>query len=408
MTCVPLPDLVSVTKCRKTVQTSNIAPQAPPKVTPQAPPNVTPQASPKQYRSATSKQPQSSEQIYLAGTQTKNPTDAFNFFASAAKMGHSKAQYLTAMCYYNGEGVAKNIQNAIGMLQQLASMNADAQYFLGNLYIRGENMLRNEKIAYNMFYAAAAQNHCEACFDLAVCIERGYGCQPNLAVAEKWYQQALSLGCQRAKNRLQQLMPIEQDDVELLFPPYKHFDLQFKCQTKVVEHTLLDSMVNEELSSENGISSIMYSAAAKHHPAANVVVGIGHASNQEYRQAKACFLSAASQGNPFGKYNMGILCLREGIRIQIDSRFDFDEPDTDVVLGNSSVHYTKDIKMAKSWFAQVQSNPMALYNTGVCYLLKGKFHKAYENFKNSASMGFPSAAHNMNTMKQRMPGEGFN
>ena len=50
----------------------------------------------------------------------KNMTEAVEWWRKAAEQGHAKAQFILGDCYYKGEGVAKDKTEAVGWWRKAA------------------------------------------------------------------------------------------------------------------------------------------------------------------------------------------------------------------------------------------------------------------------------------------------
>jgi len=56
------------------------------------------------------------QSLYASG----NKADAIRYFEKAAQMGDENAQMITAICYFNGDGVTKSLEKATSILRGLA------------------------------------------------------------------------------------------------------------------------------------------------------------------------------------------------------------------------------------------------------------------------------------------------
>ncbi len=72
-------------------------------------------------------------------------------------------QYVLALMYLNGEGVAVDDAKALRLFQASAEQgHAAAQYNLGNLYLAGQGVVRDEAEAVRWLEMAAEQGNLEA------------------------------------------------------------------------------------------------------------------------------------------------------------------------------------------------------------------------------------------------------
>ena len=95
---------------------------------------------------------------------------AASWFGMAAAQDYAPAQFNLAICYENGQGVAKDIKTAI-----------------------------------DWYRKAAEQDHVEAQFNLALCYENGQGVAKDIKTAIDWYRKAASKGHAAAQSRLSNL-----------------------------------------------------------------------------------------------------------------------------------------------------------------------------------------------------------
>ncbi len=83
-----------------------------------------------------------------------------------------------------------------------ADGDAQAQYFLGNLYSKGDGVARDLGQALYWFRAAAEQGESYGQFALGYVYEHGLGAAPDLAAAVRWYRAAAVQGNLAAGNNL--------------------------------------------------------------------------------------------------------------------------------------------------------------------------------------------------------------
>ena len=88
---------------------------------------------------------------------------AFRLFKKAAEQGQANAQYNLGLMYYNGEGVTRDLKQAVYWYQKAAEQgDASAQNNLGVMYGEGEGVTRDAKQAVYWFEKAAEQGDAEA------------------------------------------------------------------------------------------------------------------------------------------------------------------------------------------------------------------------------------------------------
>jgi TPR repeat protein len=80
--------------------------------------------------------------------------------------------------------------------------NAEAQYYLGHLYAEGEGVTRDMGQAVRWFRAAAEQGEPYGQFALGYVYEHGQGVEPDAGKAARWYWSAAEQGNLAAQNNL--------------------------------------------------------------------------------------------------------------------------------------------------------------------------------------------------------------
>ena len=83
--------------------------------------------------------------------------------------------------------------------------DAEAQFFLALCYANGEGVSKNMAEAVKWWRKAAEKGNAKAQFSLAVCYENGFGVSKNMAEAVKWYKKAARQGIPDAKRALNDL-----------------------------------------------------------------------------------------------------------------------------------------------------------------------------------------------------------
>ncbi len=80
-----------------------------------------------------------------------------------AKQGDVDAQYNLGIMYYHGEGIEKNLEEALFWFLKAAEQDdPDAQYNLGFMYGKGEGVEKSHEQSMQWFVKAAQQGHTEA------------------------------------------------------------------------------------------------------------------------------------------------------------------------------------------------------------------------------------------------------
>jgi TPR repeat protein len=126
---------------------------------------------------------------------------AYSYFLLGEKVEDDVALYGLGCCYENGNGVVKNINEAMKYYQASAKKgNMYANYCLGVLY-SNENYCNYED-AFKCYYNAANRGHIEAMNQVGIHYDLGLGCDENQGEAFNWFEKAANLGNIQAKFKL--------------------------------------------------------------------------------------------------------------------------------------------------------------------------------------------------------------
>jgi TPR repeat protein len=130
----------------------------------------------------------------------KDMVEAVKWFRKAADQGDAKAQYSMGFCYGNGEGVAKDMVEAVKWYRKAADQgDAKAQYSLGVCYANGEGVAKDMVEAVKWYRKAADQGFAEAQSNLGFCYATGEGVAKDMVEAVKWYRKAADQGDAKAQ-----------------------------------------------------------------------------------------------------------------------------------------------------------------------------------------------------------------
>ena len=133
----------------------------------------------------------------------KNLSEAVKWWRKAAEQGDAQAQYNLGVCYALGDGVEKNPTEAVKWCRKAAEQgNAQAQYNLGFCYDFGNGVEKNLSEAVKWYRKAAEQGLASAQYNLGVCYTKGNGVEKNLSEAVKWYRKAAEQGNAKAQYNL--------------------------------------------------------------------------------------------------------------------------------------------------------------------------------------------------------------
>src|SRR5229473_6088037 len=80
----------------------------------------------------------------LAAQQTETDQKPVEEVKAKAEAGDADSEYRLGLCYYNGEGVAKDFSEAVKWYRKAAEQGfAKAQGYLGRCYARGEGVTQD-------------------------------------------------------------------------------------------------------------------------------------------------------------------------------------------------------------------------------------------------------------------------
>jgi TPR repeat protein len=203
-------------------------------------------------------------------------TDEVERILNLAKQGNADAQNRLGLIYYNGEGVAKNYEEAAYWFRQAAEKgHASAQVDLGNMYCDGLGVTQDYVQAVSCFKKAAEQGFPMAQNDLGTMYRDGLGVAQNYEEALKWLRKAAELGEPLAQYNLGSMYE-NGDGVA------KDYEEAIKWYRKAAEQGLPIA--------QNNLGAMYYNGT-----------GIAH----DYVQAVSWFKKAAEQGFPMAQYNLG-------------------------------------------------------------------------------------------------------
>ena len=128
---------------------------------------------------------------------------ATEWFSKAAEQGHPKAKYNLALLYRDGRGgLAKDVKIYLGLMRESAEAGyPEAQYYLGEAYYYGEGVPKDMFQAVAWYRKAAEQCDSESQYSLGYMYEHGYGVERDYEQAIRWYREASLKGDDHAAYR---------------------------------------------------------------------------------------------------------------------------------------------------------------------------------------------------------------
>jgi len=121
----------------------------------------------------------------------------------AAEKGYEVAMYRLGEMYAEGNGVAKNVQEAIKWYRMAAEKgNRSAMYSLGEMYAKGNGVAKNAQEAIKWYRMAAEKGYEPAMCSLGEMYAEGNGVAKNAQEAIKWFRMAVEKGFEPAMYSL--------------------------------------------------------------------------------------------------------------------------------------------------------------------------------------------------------------
>ena len=123
-----------------------------------------------------------------------------------AEEGDAEGQVQLGACYYFGDGVPRDVTEAVKWYRKAAEQgNAEAQCRLGLCYDTGTGVQQNKEEAVEWYNKAAEQGHVDALHLLGASYYYGWGVPKDEEQAVKWLHQAEERGCESAVTLLHQM-----------------------------------------------------------------------------------------------------------------------------------------------------------------------------------------------------------
>ena len=102
-----------------------------------------------------------------------------------------EAQYNLGLLYFNGDGVPKDLKQAVSWFTKAAEKgDARAQYYLGNAYVLGEGVSKDLKQGFEWYSKAAEQGIAKAQYNVGLAYYQGQPVTKDLKKAFEWYSKA--------------------------------------------------------------------------------------------------------------------------------------------------------------------------------------------------------------------------
>jgi len=127
-----------------------------------------------------------------------------------AEAGNVDAQYDLAYCYWDGDGVEKDLHKAVYWFTKSAEQGfADAQYNIALCYKTGKGIKKDLDKAAEWFAKAAEQGDADAQYSMGLCYKMGEGVEEDLYKASEWFMKAAEQDHANAQEELEYLNKIK-------------------------------------------------------------------------------------------------------------------------------------------------------------------------------------------------------
>ena len=148
--------------------------------------------------------PDAQYQLGLTRLQNGETKQALNLLRASANKGQPAAQYRLGKLYETGNGVAKDLETARGLIEKSATNgNRIAMHDLANFYANGSGGVEQDlSIAAKWFEKAAERGVVDSQYNIGYLYEFGFGVTKNPVTAHVWYGIAASQGDTEAEKRI--------------------------------------------------------------------------------------------------------------------------------------------------------------------------------------------------------------
>jgi uncharacterized protein len=137
----------------------------------------------------------------VLGDELKTDAKFLEQTVTQAKAGDPVAQCALGACFESGQGVAKDLEQAVKWYRMAADQgDAMAQCALGNCYEKGQGVARSATNAVAWYAKSAAKGFARGQYLLGACYAEGRGVARDYLEAYKWYTRAAAKGYEPAKK----------------------------------------------------------------------------------------------------------------------------------------------------------------------------------------------------------------
>ncbi len=360
----------------------------------------------------------------------KDESKAFEWYKKAAEAGDARAMATAARCYMMGTGVVKDESKAFEWYQKAGDGGlAQAMLSVGLCYSNGVGVVQDDSKAFEWFKKAADGGNVTAMFNVGVSFGKGTGIAKDGSKAFEWYRKAAYAG-------LAQAMLIVGLYYEKGTGVGKDESKAFEWYMKAVDGGLVDAMLNLAVCYTNGIGVVKDASKAfewynKGADGGDVkamyIVGVCYDSGtgvaKDESKAFEWYKKAAEGGHVEAMLNAAVCCNKgKGVAKDESKAFEWyqkaaDEGDVTAMfyVGECYKNGTgvgKDESKAFEWYKKAADGGLiqAMFKLGLCYSngdgVVQDDSKAFEWFKKAAVGGDVTATFNVAVCYEKGTGVG--
>lgn len=196
----------------------------------------------------------------------KDYAAAHAIYLSLANQNDAKACYNLGLMYQDGDGVAKNMDEAVKWYTKSAELNyKEAQYTLASLVFQRQIQSISYPQAVTYYEQAAKQGHVKSQLNLGMLYLRGDVIAQDMPAAVQWLNLAASNNNSEAQGYLadlyQQGAGVEQDTVKAAM--WLMLATQNEDKHFVTRHTKMLSYLSGQMTEEQKVSATQLAAQCK-------------------------------------------------------------------------------------------------------------------------------------------------
>lgn len=223
--------------------------------------------------------------------------EAVRLLQDPASQGNSEAQFLLGTCYYNGEGIKRDVDEAAKWFRKAAEQgDIDAQYKLGLSYLTGTGVAYREDEAIYWLQRAANQGHPKAQIALGDLYYKK-GSNQDFSKAFEWYQKARVIA---VSSRAEELL------ICTLFSEAEKGD----ANSQLIVYTLYHEGKDPVVKDDNEALKWLIKSANSGCPEAEAILGINiflgkNGVQKNIAEGIKWIQKAADHGNNDAQYHLG-------------------------------------------------------------------------------------------------------